>query len=610
VLRFLSWLICAVPLSALPSPPVFFLPDDVVPLKYFVDLTIDPSQPTFDGWVRIEIELRKPVDVIWVNGKDLTPREAVVEFGRQSYPARAETADGEFIGLDLESPLGPGRATLSIRYQGRLDDKSLVGPYRRKVENEWYVYTTFTPIEARRAFPCFDEPRFKTPWELTLHVKRDQKAFSNALAVRETEEPDGMRAIQFAPTEPLPSEIVAFAVGPFDVFEGATAGHGTPVRVITARGHAADGEAAAKATVDVLPRLEAYTGIPYPFGKLDHLALPEGAFGAVENPGLITYLARALLIPPGQETIEKIRAIESLEAHEIGHQWFGDLVTQSRWEDVWLSEGFATWISDKMMDERQPAARKHLGAVAVRERIMTVDAGPRTRPVRLAMNGRENLQNVYVRIVYDKGASILLMLEGWLGEDHVRDGLRAYLNEHRFGNATTADLEADLRKASGADPAKVMDSFLDQTGIPLIHGEVRCEDGAAPQVEIEQTGSSHTWAIPVCWKADGLAGQTCTVLDAPRQEIDLPKGTACPAWIYLNAGGAGYYRTEWTGAQATALAEHGLAELTPAERLTLLYDLRALPQAGRMDAFPLFLKLAADPEPEIAKAASDTLQGK
>ncbi|MGD1094208.1 MAG: M1 family metallopeptidase [Bryobacteraceae bacterium] len=605
----LSWLVCAASLSALPSPPSFLLPDDVVPRKYIADLTIDPSQPIFDGWVSIEVDLRKSVNVVWLNGKDLIPREAVIEFAGQSYPARAETAGGEFIGLALDSPVGPGRATLSIRYQGRIDDQALVGLYRRKVENEWYAFTTFTPIEARRAFPCFDEPRFKTPWELTLHVRRDQRAFSNASALRETEEPDGMKAIQFAPTEPLPSELVAFAIGPFDVFQGVPAGQDTPIRVITPKGHAADGEPAAKTTVDVLPRLEAYTGIPYPFGKLDHVALPEGAYGAVENPGLITYLSRVLLIPPGQGTPEKDRAIRSLEAHEIGHQWFGDLVTQATWEDVWLSEGFATWISGKMMDEEQPATRKNLGAVASRERIMTVDAGPRTRPVRLAMKSREDLQRLYVPLVYDKGASILLMLEGWLGEGHVRDGLRAYLNEHRFGNATTADLEADLSKAAGMDPAKVMDSFLDQTGIPSIHGDVRCEPGATPRIEIEQTASPHTWTLPVCWKADGLA-QTCTVLDAPWQEIELPRDAACPAWIFLNAGGTGYYRTEWTGPQATALAEHGLAELTPAERLTLLYDLRALPQAGRMDAFPMFLKLAADPEPEIAKAASDTLQGK
>ena len=216
-------------------------------------------------------------------------------------PARSHPGSGERIGIDGGQPL-TGPATIRITYQGRLDDKALGGPYRRKVEGEWYAYTTFTPIEARRAFPCFDEPRFKTPWDISIRVKREHKAFSNGREISETEEPNGWKLVKFATTEPLPAEMVAFAVGPFDVYDGGVAGHGTPVRVITAKGHAAEGHAAAQATAAILPRLEAYTGIPYAFGKLDHLALPAGAFGAVENPGLITYRTRNLLIPPNQET--------------------------------------------------------------------------------------------------------------------------------------------------------------------------------------------------------------------------------------------------------------------------------------------------------------------
>jgi len=206
------------------------------------------------------------------------------------------------------------------------------------------TFTTFTPIDARRAFPCFDEPRFKTPWEITIHLRRELKAFSND-AESIVLEPNGMKAVHFAETRPLPAEVVAFAWGPFDVFDGAPAGHATPIRVIATRGLGVQGKAAAQATVDVLPRLEAYTAMPYAFAKLDHLALPEGAFGAVENAGLITYRQTAVLVAPGDLTPEKKRAIESVEAHEMAHQWFGDLVTQATWRDVWLSEGFATWLS-------------------------------------------------------------------------------------------------------------------------------------------------------------------------------------------------------------------------------------------------------------------------
>ena len=331
----------------------FYLPADAVLHKQTVQLTVDPARETFEGSVSIDIELKDPTSLIWLNAKNLTIGLAFITEGDTIRPVKVISSPGERIGIDAGQPL-TGSATIRITYQGRLDDKALSGPYRRKVEGEWYAYTTFAPIEARRAFPCFDEPRFKAPWDISIRVKREHKAFSNSREISETEERDGWKLVKFATTEPLPAEMVAFAVGPFDVYDGGTAGHETPIRVITAKGHAEEGHAAAQATAAILPRLEAYTGIPYPFGKLDHLALPAGAFGAVENPGLITYRIRNLLAPPNQETAPFARNLRSLQAHEIGHQWFGNLVTQATWDDVWLSEGFATWISAKMMDQEQP----------------------------------------------------------------------------------------------------------------------------------------------------------------------------------------------------------------------------------------------------------------
>jgi cytosol alanyl aminopeptidase len=466
-----------------------------------------------------------------------------------------------------------------------------VGAYRRKVEGNWYAYTTFTPIEARRAFPCFDEPRFKTPWEISIRVPSGNLAFSNAAEMGESDEPDGSTLVHFAPTQPLPAELVAFAVGPFSAYETAPVAEEPPVRVLTPKGHAAEGKAAAEASRDVLPKLEAYTGIDYPFGKLDHVSLADAGFGAVENPGLIVYLARELLIAPGSDTAVRTRALRALEAHEIGHQWFGDLVTQSSWADVWLSEGFATWISAKMMDLEQPPERAHLAAIVSRERIMRVDDSPRTRPVRVDVSGRGGARDIYNRIVYDKGASVLLMLEGWLGEERVRDGVRAYLNEHRFANASTADLAGALKHSAGVDPVPVMHSFLDSAGLPRVSATVECD--GPPKLTIRQTGAS---AIPVCYRGGGLE-RSCTVLDGPSREIEL---AACPAWVFANAGGTGYYRTSWSAAQLAALP---LEMLTPAERLTLAYDLKA---AKNPDARPLLARLASDPQPEIAAAARET----
>ncbi len=595
----MRWLALAFALTAVcaPPPPGFRLPDDAVPLKYTIELRIDPNKETFDGTADLQIKVVKPTSTLWLNGKDLDI--VSVALGGSVTPARGRIATKELIAID--AAFSPGDYALRINYRGRLDDKAVVGAYRRKVDGNWYVYTTFTPIEARRVFPCFDEPRFKTPWKISIKVPQGEQAFSNAAETEEQQAGDGDRWIHFAETKPLPSELVAFAVGPFDVYEGKpTGGLGTPIRVITPKGHAAEGKAAADATVTLLPRLENYTGIPYPFGKLDHLAEPDGEFGAVENPGLIIYLARELLILPGAETLSSVHALRLLEAHEMGHQWFGDSVTQRDWDDVWLSEGFATWISEKVIDQDEKPDRAHLSLLEERERIMQIDDSRRSRPVRVEPKDREGTKDIYNRFVYDKGAAVLLMLEGWLGEDKFQQGIRAYLTEHLFGNATAADLAVALKRASGIDPSAVMHSFLDVAGLPRVNVEVECK--AAPKIKIRQTGAS---AIPVCYRGSRI-GRSCVVLDGASKDLELPEGSSCPSWVEPNAGGTGYYRTTWTMAQLAGLS---LKDLSPAERLTLTFDLRAMdpksPANDRAAARAMLQRLASDAEPEVVAAAQE-----
>jgi alanyl aminopeptidase len=582
------------------APPAFVLPDAVVPRKHTLELTIDPSQPNFEGRMTIEFDLKSATDSIWLNAKGLNVRETSLRIADRPISARLLTAGGEFLGLELPNPAGPGRGALSVRYQGRLDDKATVGLFRRKTAGDWYAYTTFTPIEARRAFPCFDEPRFKTPWEVSIRVRHGHSAFANGREASVTEEPGGWKLVRFAPTEPIPAEVVAFAVGPFDVLDGGKAGTGTPIRVITTKGRSAEGLAAVQGSEMILPRLEAYTGIPYPFGKLDHLAIPDSEFGAVENPGLIVYRAKLLLFAPDTETA-RAQPLRSLQAHEMGHQWFGNLVTQADWRDVWLSEGFATWISAKMMDMEQPAERVHLSAIVTRERIMSADISPRTRPVRQPVETRDAAGEIYNRFVYDKAAAVLMMLESWLGEDKFRDGLRAYLNAYRFANANADNLREALRQSSATDPGPVMRAFLDTGGTPVIRGEVECRlAGIAPasaEVRITQTGSA---AVPVCWRTDsGASG--CEVVETETRTVKLP---VCPGWTYFNAKGTGYYRTTWTAADLSSLR---LNELTPAERLTLVYDLRAQ-KNDRSAAREILQRLSADAQPEIVRAAREGLR--
>ena len=615
----IAWLVLGTTFLMQSAPPDFLLPKDAVPLKHTIEMTIDPSHDHFTGVARIEIQLPKAQKTIWVNGKDLTVHDASVEFGKGVRKVTGITAPlGEFIALQLDEPIPAGRATVVIPYEARLSNTAVAGPYRRQVDGDWYMFTVFTPIDARRAFPCFDQPDYKTPWEMSIRVKATDKAFANGPVDRITDEPNGMKLYHFAVTQPLPAEVIAFAVGPFDEYDGGVAGgKRTPVHVITAKGHGAEGKQAALATQEVLPRLEKFTGLVYPYTKLYHIALPAAAFGATENPGLITYQARSLLVAPGSETPERLTAIRRVQTHEISHQWFGNLVTQSTWEDVYLSEGFATWITFKLMDQEQPATRKRVSAVVARERIMATDAGPDTHPVRWSMKSREDLygngRGVYNQIAYQKGAAILLMLEGWLGEDRVQKAARQYLKAHAYGNASTEDLISALRSTSGTDPKAVMHSFLDQTGIPALHFGVQCDSGKAPRVWLEQANSSHTWTIPVCWSADGMK-PTCMLLDAQRREVAMSKAPVCPAWVYPNAGGTGYYRTEWTAAQLSALMEKGLSGLSAPERLTLVYDILAQQQAGRLDpaaAQRVLDRLASDPVPEVSNAAKGApLQGR
>ena len=579
------------------APPTFQLPNTITPRRHTVELTIDPARETFEGHIQIEVDLRVPSTEIWVNGKNLTISSATIVTPAGTLTPTVLTAAGEFIGLSLLVPL-EGPATLDYRYQGRLDEKGLAGAYRRKsaapggASGDWYVFTTFTPIDARRAFPCFDEPRFKTPWSISIRTREGDRALSNGRELTVTGEPDGWKLTTFAETAPLPAEVVAFAVGPFDVLDGGTSGAATPIRVITAKGHASEGQAAARATAAVLPRLEAYTGIPYPYGKLDHIALPEESFGAVENPGLITYRSEGLLTPPGQNNPAKERAIRRLQAHEIAHQWFGNLVTQADWQDVWLSEGFATWLGTKVMDEEEPPERAHLAAILARERIMNADASPRTRPVRFRIGSREDALGVYDRMVYDKAAAVLLMLEAWIGEDKFREGLRAYLAAHRFGSASADDLALELAGAAGINPALVMHSLLDSTGVPAIHLQADC---ARRKLRITSTAAG---PIPVCWRTD--SAQRCAVAAAPSAEVEL---ASCPAWLFPNSGGTGYYRTTWSPQQLAALP---LDRLSAAERLTLVYDLKT--QREIRSAAGILKRLSNDSQPEIAAAARIALK--
>lgn len=549
------------------AAPDFRLPSTVRPERYRLEITLRPDQPDYSGHVEIDVRLAQSTTTIWLNSKDLAIPSAFVESAGRKQKAEVALEGGEFASLTFPSPAGPGTARLILDFSGHLNENARQGLYRRSDGKHWYAYTAFTPIEARRAFPCFDQPEFKTPWNLTLTVPSSNVAVANARALSETPVGD-LKRVVFAETRPLPSEVVAFAAGPFDVVPDGVAGrNAVKVRILTPAGHARDAAGARGATRDLLARFEDYTGVAYPWDKLDHLALLDSPFGAIENPGLITFQNAALLAGPRRNTPEHRRSLRSTMAHELAHQWFGNLVTQRWWDDVWLSEGFATWLGIKVSDRDVPEWEKGLEAAESRARAMQMD----NRAVRLDMQTRDAMRDVYGGAVYVKAGAIIEMVEHWIGEAPFRRGLQRYLRAYAYSNATTADLESALAAETGLNVRGVLDSFLSRPGFPAIRASADC--GA---MRLVLSPRSQGWKTPVCVQ------DRCEVVGDQDSSIPL---LACPAWA--NHAGTGYYRLETE--KLSDLLQMGWMNLSAPERLALAGDIAALPPDQQLAALPFLL---------------------
>jgi len=331
-----------------PSPPAFRLPADVVaPVRYRAELTIVPDQDTFTGTVEIDLHFAKSTSILWLNAEKLVVKDAALTVGSDKMPARTISEPKDFVGFAFDHPVGPGAAMLRVTFQGEISRKDMQGIFQVKDGNEWYVYSQFENISARQAFPCFDEPGYKVPWQLALHVKRDQVALSNTPIVSETESSDGMKAVKFAETPPLPSYLVALTVGHLDFVDAGTVGRkNTRIRIVVPHGRGGEAKYSAQTTPTIVNLLEDYFGIPYPYDKLDEVAIPLAGY-AMEHPGLVTFGAQIILAKPEAQTLGFQRGWTSVAAHELAHQWFGDLVTTAWWDDTWLNEGFATWMANK-----------------------------------------------------------------------------------------------------------------------------------------------------------------------------------------------------------------------------------------------------------------------
>ncbi|HEX8983797.1 MAG TPA: M1 family aminopeptidase, partial [Bryobacteraceae bacterium] len=527
----------------------------------------------------------------------------------------------DFVGLAFAHAPAAGKGTLHLVFRGAFNTKSSSGLFKNKTGEDWYVFTQFESIDARRAFPCFDEPSFKIPWQVTLHVRRDHMALNNTPIASESDEEGGMKVVRFAETRPLPSYLLAMAAGPFEAVDAGTSGKGhIPLRIITARGMAAQARYAAEVTPRILDALENYFGIPYPYTKLDSIAVPL-FFGAMENPGLITYGETLILAKPSDDTMSRQRSYASVAAHEMAHIWFGDLVTTAWWDDIWLNEAFATWMAARTLETWKPEWGEDISEAGARQQAMITDNKLSARKIRQPALSKNDIANAFDNITYGKGAAVIYMFEQWLGPEVFRKGVQEYEKRHADRAATAVDFLAALSSAAGKDIAPAFSSFLDQAGVPLVTAELQCAPGRPPAVAVSQKralplGSrppaAQVWQIPVCIRYGASGGKECTLFSRARAEIALPKAQGCPAWVLMNAGQAGYYRTLYRGGMLKSLLAGGGKNLTAGERVGVLGDVEALMRSGDIpaeEALGVVPEFAADPTRQVVETTISIVEG-
>jgi cytosol alanyl aminopeptidase len=590
----------------------------VSPVRYRVDLTLDPEKPRFTGTIEIALDVKKPFQVLWLNATDIAVAEASLRAKGKTWTGKASAGGSDFLGLQFGETISMGPADLRIRYTGDVRRKDSSGVFHAEDLGKDYILTQFEATSARQAFPCFDEPSYKVPWQLTLHVPAQDKAVSNTPVARESTAGE-TRTYVFKETKPLPSYLVAFVVGPWEFVDAGTAGQKhVPVRIVVPKGRSEEARYAAEVTATILTRLENYFGIPYPYEKSDQVAVP-ALFGAMENAGMVTYEQALLLAKPASDSINRQRRYAGTAAHELAHQWFGDLVTTAWWNDVWLNEAFATWMADKLIAEWKPEWKTRLDDVQSLLGAERVDSLVSARKIRQEIVSKGDIDNAFDGITYSKGAAVIGMFERWIGPDLFQKGVRAYLERYAFRNTSAGDFLDALSSTSKKDVTRAFSSFLDQPGVPLLSVALDCA-GNAPVLHLSQSryvpigsksGPEQVWNIPVCIRTGpGPAGPACMLLTQAGADWPLAGGQSCPQWIEANADAQGYFRVEYRGHLLDALDSGDIAaRLNAAERAELMGSTRAMAEGGKLpaaDVLRLAEKLRDDPERQVVRNALNT----
>ena len=604
------------------------LPTSARPTMYWLELTIDPDQANFSGTVTMNVELDVPTQHLWIHGKDIMAEAVIVTLpDATEVQGSYEEVDPTGVAkLSFERPLPAGKMDLKIVYKAPFNE-ALEGLYRVNDGGLNYAFTQFEATAARLSFPSFDEPAFKVPFNYTITVRKDHKAFTNTPAVSETDLGNGWKRIVYARSKPLPTYLIAFAVGDFDVVEWKpipatkVRAREIPLRGIATKGKGKKLKFALENTKDILNSLEDYFQIPYPYAKLDIVAVPDFNAGAMENVGLITYREQLLLF---DETIslDQKRAYMNVHAHELAHQWFGNLVTPEWWDDIWLNEAFATWMAyvsnNNLYPEqkfRQTLLQRSLGA-------MRQDSLINARQIRQPIESNHDIQSAFDGITYSKGGGVLSMIESFMTPEEFRAGIQHYMKKHEFGTATANDFITAIGEKSTKVPMETIrsafNSFLEQPGIPYLQVELNCDNEKATinltqsrYLPIGSKGSSQqSWEVPACieYAIDGNPHQYCSMIDSTEYSFEVPE-TGCPDYVMPNSEGAGYYRFSMSGQNWQKLLKHK-DMLSTEDMISVNDSFTAAINAGKLDFLDL-IEIAPEiidsESPRVAMAPTDML---
>ncbi len=562
------------------------LPWSVVPRRYEIRLEPDFRAFTFGGEETVEVTVREPVDEIVLNAAELQIQEVAVSDGRGSrLPGMAMlAAETEQARLRFPGILSPGSWRLSLKFAGIVNDK-LHGFYRSTVRDTVLAVTQFEATDARRAFPCWDEPAFKAVFQVTLVADEGLTALSNTRVVSKRPIPGtGKKAVQFAPTIKMPTYLVAFVVGELEATDVAMV-DGTPLRVWCVQGKRRLARFAQEIAVFSLRFFQDYYGMPYPGDKLDLIAVPDFASGAMENLGAITFRETALLVDEAAAAHAELERVADVVAHEIAHMWFGDLVTMAWWNGLWLNEAFATFMEMLAVDSWKPAWERWVSFGVSRAVALQVDGLRSSRPIEFEVVAPKDAEAMFDVLTYEKGAAVLRMLEQYLGPAVFRDGVRKYLADYQFGNAETADLWKAIGAVSNEPIPAMMDGWIFRPGYPLV--TIRPDAGGKGLLFSQRrftylpdgADEPELWQIPINCRVqvNGEVTRLRFLLSSAEERVELPGRLD---WAVANEGGHGFYRVRYAAELLKALTALLFDILVPIERFNLISDAWAAALAG------------------------------